>query len=159
MSKTPKKPPEPHDDSVDRGAERALMTGAALLADWNYSLAGFTLQRMQKYWQLPFDLARLSSLDQIAQVQQAFEAQLMADYADQAEKLWQIARGEPRKSPGAPSQDYESGILRAQKDAALIIEQAKAQAQRIIEAARSHAEQPILEAEPEVAAEVRRKSA
>jgi hypothetical protein len=155
MSKTPKPPAETSE--AGPGDERSLTGGAALLANWNTSLADFYVRRLQKYWQYPLDLADMRSLEEVAQSLIEFERELLADYADQADELQRIVGGE-RKAHAAPSQPYEARILKAQKDAALIIDQAKAQAERILASARSQA----AEAKPgggEEVAEAARKSA
>ncbi|MEX0853742.1 MAG: hypothetical protein WD036_10750 [Bauldia sp.] len=137
MSKTQKKPAER--DQPEKVGERSLTGGAALLAGWNQSLAEFYLRRFQKYWQYPLQLAEMRSLEDVAQSLVAFEAQLLADYADQAEALQRLARSESGRATGRTGH-YESRLLKAQHDAALIIEQAKAQAERIIASARSRAD-------------------
>lgn len=145
MSKTAKEPAET--DHLDKAAERGLVGGAELLANWNYSLADFYARRLQKYWQYPFGLAEMHSLEEVAYSLIEFETELLADYADQADELKRIANGKRRKACGAPGQQYEASLLKAQEDAALIIEQAKAQAERIISSAQLRAEQMASEKE------------
>jgi hypothetical protein len=139
MSKTIKEPTET--DRPDKTAERGLVGGAELLANWNYSLVDFYARRLQKYWQYPFALAEMHSVEDVAYSLIEFETELLADYADQADEFRRIAGGKRRKARGAPVQQYEASLLKAQEDAALIIEQAKAQAERIISSAQSRAEQ------------------
>ena len=136
MSKTAKETTAT--DHLEEVAEVAL-TGAELLASWNYCLANFYARRLQKYWKYPFELAGMRSLEEVARSLIRFETELLSDYADQANELQRIALGKRRRARSAPGQQYEAGLLKAQKDAALIIEQAKAQAERIVSSAKSRA--------------------
>ena len=122
-------------------AERPLAGAAALLADWNASLTDFYFRRCQKYWLYPLELSDVRSLEDVAQSLVEFETELVADYADQADEFLRIAGSEHRKAPDASVRHYEGQILKAQADAAAIIEQAKAQAEHILDAARARAEE------------------
>jgi len=155
MAKTAKDPTET--DRLEETAERALTGAAELLADWNYCLADFYARRLQKYWKYPFDLAGMRSLEEVAQSLLKFETELLSDYASQANALQRIALGKRRKADVGQIQQYEARLLKAQKDAALIIEQAKAQAERIVESAKSRAEQ--MTDEEETAPDAARKRA
>ncbi len=144
---------------VDQGAGRPVGEGMALLADWNSSLAEFYFRRVQLYWLYPLDLVQLGSFDEVARSLKEFEAQLITDYEDQAEELARIVRREPRKLNIPAIRDYETSILKAQEDAAAIIDQAKVQAERIIDSARAQVEAAMPRKEQEAAAETPRKSA
>ncbi len=120
----------------------ALAGGAAMLADWNASLGDFYLRRWQKYWQYPLALVELRSLSEMAESLANFERELVADYADQADEFQRITRGERRGTGETPVRQYEALLLKAQSDAAEIIEQAKAQAERIMASASARASEP-----------------
>jgi hypothetical protein len=137
MAKTARKPETDH---ADEKAERPMAGGAGVVANWNYSLAAFYARRLQKYWQYPFELAKMRSLEEFALSLIEFETELLDDYADQADEFRRIVSEEGRQTPGSRGQVYEAQLLKAQRDAALIIEQAKAQAERIVTSARSRAE-------------------
>jgi len=146
MTKTPR----PHSESGNaETAQRLLAGGPALLADWNASLADFYARRAQKYWQYPFALAEMKSLADVAHSLAEFERELLADYADQADELRRIARS-GGKAHHAPA-SYEAHILEAQNDAAQIIEEAKAQAEHIVAAARARMGEAEAGEEPAVA--------
>ena len=57
------------------------------------------------------------------------------------DELQRIVLGKRRYAQGEPGEQYEARLLEAQRDAGLIIEQAKAQAERILNSAKSRAEQ------------------
>ena len=154
MPQTSRQSPQP--DPTYTTAERPLAGGAALLANWNGSLADFYFRRVQKYWHYPAELAELRSLEEVAGSLLEFEAELLADYADQADELLRIVSGERRQAHGVPGQHYEARILKAQKDAAAIIDQAKAQAERIVDSARSQADEMIANGAKHASGEVRR---
>jgi len=137
-------------------AELGLTGAAGVLANWNYSMTAFFARRMQRYWQLPLQLAEVVTPHQFTEVRLDFEARLLADYAEEAERLWRIVHANDRQ---APPEDYEAGILRAQEHAAMIIDQAKAQAQRILESARAQADEMIATGAKQASNEVRRRAA
>ncbi len=137
MAKSTRKKPEADAERTADAGERPLSGGAVLLADWNASLADFYVRRWQKYWQFPAALAELRSLTGLAESLVEFEKELLADYADQADELQRIARGEHRGTGETPVRQYEALLLKAQSDAAEIIEQAKAQAERIMASAQA----------------------
>lgn len=126
---------------AEAAGEQALSGGAALLADWNASLVDFYVRRWQKYWQYPATLAELRSLTEVADSLVEFEKQLLADYADQADEFQRIVRGEHRGTGETPVRQYEALLLKAQSDAAEIIQQAKSQAERIMASAQASVEQ------------------
>ena len=138
MSNTAKKLPET--DDTNQAVETFLTGGARVIVNWNYSLAGFYGRCLQKYWLYPFELAKVRSLEAVARSLVEFETELLADYADQADEFQRIVGEKGREAPGLRGQVYEEHLLKAQKDAALIIEQAKLQAERIVNSARSRAE-------------------
>lgn len=125
----------------DANKPPATLGGVEMLVDWNSCLADFYARRLLKYWAYPFELAGRRSLEGLAESAAKFETDLLSDYAAHVNELQRIAFGSQRDTRAAPDEQYEEHILKAQKDAGLIIEQAKAQAERILKSARSGAEQ------------------
>jgi hypothetical protein len=131
----------------DSGERLGGAPGAAdaftLLTRWNYSLVAFYLRRWQRQMELPFHLARSTSPAELVEARRAFEEDLIADYGDQAEALHQTCWETP--SPWDPG-DYGGVLLKAQEDARLLLDQAKAQADRIIASARARADEIVAKA-------------
>lgn len=127
--------------ATETGRAAMAAGGAVLLARWNYSLATFYARRVERWWAYSLGLAQIRSPEQFGRSFLGFETDLLADYAEQAGELQQIALDRSDETANAPSETYETTLLKAQKDAALIIEQAKAQADRILRSAQSIAEQ------------------
>jgi hypothetical protein len=103
-----------------------------VLTNWNLSMLNFYMNRAQAYWALPTELPALLTPDDCVDAQEQFLATMVADYAAQAERLRQIVPegvAQPDESCGT---GYEQGLLKAQADAAKIIDQAKRQAARIM---------------------------
>jgi hypothetical protein len=138
MAKTPRKTAET--DRSLNSSERGLTSGE-LLANWSSCVTDFYTRRLEKYWQYPFALAGMRSFEEVAHSFVEFETKLLGDYADHANELQRIVLGKRRDTQRAPGEQYEARLLEAQRDAGLIIEQAKAQAERILNSARSQAEQ------------------
>ena len=127
-------------------AAEGALTAVELLVNWNYGMTEFYARRLRKYWKYSVELMGMRSFDEVAQSLASFEAELLSDYAEQASEFERIASGKSRPDV-APSQDYEARLLKAQKDAAAIIEQAKAQAARIVSAAEARTKQKTGEEE------------
>ena len=119
------------DQSQPSVAEPDVPSIAAFLFGWNMELAQFYCRRYQQYWTSPVRFLACQSVEELRVAQAEFLQQLMADYRENAVRLSQIANG----STSAANLDtaYEAKLLKAQKDAAAIIEQAQAQARRILE--------------------------
>src|ERR1043166_3837006 len=83
--------------------------------------------------ELPLKLARATSPAEMMEVRDAFQADMLADYSEQADALHRTC------VPGSTLQpiDYGGALLKAQQDASGLIEQAKVQAERIIASARA----------------------
>ena len=128
-----------------------------LLASWHQSLLGFYFGRVQQYWNLPFAIQPFSPQQEYIELYERFMEKMVADYAEQAEKLVEIANGDLQFSHD-PS-EYAAHLLKAQEDAGKIIDQAKAQAEHIIAAAEARADQTAAEPEPQAVTPRRRKSA
>ena len=139
MSKTAQK--QTKTDRLDDAGERAKFGGVEMLVNWNACLADFYARRLLKYWTYPFELAGMRSVEGLAESVAKFETDLLSDYAAHVDELQRIIFGKQRDTLGAPGEQYEERLLKAQRDAGLIIEQAKAQAERILSSASSRAEQ------------------
>ena len=131
------------ESSAPGGAAHSVSDAFALLARWNFSLAAFYVRRFQRQMELPLKLVRATSPSELMEVRDAFQADLVADYRDQAEALHSSC------SPGAagPASDYGGALLKAQQDAGGLIEQAKVQADRIVASARARAEEIVAKAD------------
>ena len=124
------------------GTPQSVSDGFALLARWNYSLAAFYVRRFQRQMELPIKLATATSPSQLVELRDAFQAELVADYSDQAHALHRTC-SDGRLNETA---DYGGALLKAQEHASSLIEQAKVQAERIIASARARADQIVAEA-------------
>ena len=109
------------------------------LGAWNQSLLGFYIGRLQQYWKLPFEVHPFSTSEEYIQLHERFLKKMITDYAEHAEELMAIAGREQQVSRDPIEPGYEHHLLKAQEDAAKIIEQAKAQAERIIASAEDRA--------------------
>jgi len=135
---------------------------AEFLADWNQSLLTFYLGRIQQYMKIPFDIHGHTSADEYVHSHEQFLGRMIEDYVDQSEKLLKIVRNDNQETDDASRSGYEASILKAQDDAAKIIDQAKVQAERIIAAAGDQVEKTASKPAPEPQAAkppARRKSA
>ncbi|MEE4236318.1 MAG: hypothetical protein V2I51_06310 [Anderseniella sp.] len=103
----------------------------AFLFGWNMELAQFYFRRYQQYWTSPVNFLACRSTEELRAAQAEFLQRLMADYRENAVRLSQIANG-PMSAADLDTA-YEARLLKAQEDAAAIIEQAKLQATRILE--------------------------
>lgn len=103
----------------------------AFLFGWNMEMAQFYFRRYQQYWTSPAKFLACQSVEELRAVQAEFLQQLMADYRENAVRLSQIANGSTSTADFDTA--YEARLLKAQEDAAAIIEQARAQARRILE--------------------------
>ena len=130
------------ESSAPNGAPQSVPDAFALLARWNYSLAAFYVRRFQRQMELPLKLARATSPAEMMEVRDAFQADMLADYSEQADALHRTC------IPGGTFQptDYGGALLKAQQDASGLIEQAKVQAERIIASARARADEIVAEA-------------
>ena|SRR5436190_14209775 len=132
------------ESSASSGTPQSVPDALALLARWNYSLAAFYVRRFQRQMELPLKLVRATSPGELMEVRDAFQADLLADYGDQAEALQRTFSG---KHVGASeTTDYGGALLKAQEDASGLIEQAKAQAERIIASANARADEIVAKA-------------
>jgi len=128
-----------------------------MLSNWNLSLYGFYFERLQEWWRIPFEVPALRSADDYVELHERFLDKMVGDYAEQAENLSDIVRSEFQLSHDPVESDYETGLLKAQQDAAQIIDQAKAQAEHIIAEAEARADKTDVEPETKAAALPKRR--
>ena len=114
----------------------------AFLSEWNEEIVQFYVNRYQQYWSLPMQLQSCSSLDDLRALQQDFQATLFEEYRDEAARLSRVVNAACKSLAPEQQSDYETALLKAQQDAAAIIEQAKVQAEQILAAARQQADAP-----------------
>ena len=101
------------------------------LFTWNTEITRFYLNRCQQYWLLPSRLLSCAGPADLQTAQIEFLRKLTEDYRDLATKLFQIA-GRPTLYPEKVAQEhYAATLLKAQRDAAAILDQAMAQADRM----------------------------
>lgn len=101
-----------------------------LLFEWNSEIISLYNKRMQEYCMLPFSLLTCTSPDDLEEVQSAFLETLRVDYRASAERLGQMLQGD--RGAEASGHSYSEALLKAQDDARAILDQAKAQAKRIV---------------------------
>lgn len=135
--------------SAGEEADPAL-PALAFLTHWNMEIMTLYGKRMQEYCMMPFSLMLCTSADDFTDLQDKFCATLQADYATAAGKL-ALAVGDADEG-GSATENYASVLLKAQEDARAIIEQARAQADRIMEAAKSRTQTQTAEARASAAA-------
>lgn len=117
---------------------------ARLFAARNQVFISFYFQRLHQY--------------------QAFYSQMIDDYASQVDKFFKLSTGghpslDAEDTLDDAAHDYEASLLIAQADAAKIIEQAKAQAERIVDGAYARSESASQAPAQNGRASSRRKSA
>ncbi len=111
-----------------------------MLGRWNMEITSLYGKRMQEYFLLPLRVMQSTSPDDLAKAQDRFSETLLSDYRAAAEKLARAVAADTGKSGG--HEEYAARLLKAQEDARDIIDQAKAQAQRIIEDAEKRSAEP-----------------
>jgi len=111
-----------------------------LLARWNMEIMFLYGKRMQEYVVLPLRVMQCTSPDDLAKAQNLFSETLLTDYRAAAEKLARAVGVDTGKTGG--HEEYAARLLKAQEDARDILDQAKAQAQRIIEDAEKRNAEP-----------------
>jgi hypothetical protein len=124
-------------------AVSSLTPWLGMLTQWNTDIASFYGRRMQAYAMLPVNLMLCVSPEDVVDAQEDFSRTLMADYRAAAEKLAQATGLEAGKAQGGDAtQAYAAALLKAQDDARAILDQARAQAQRIIAEAQARIAEP-----------------
>jgi hypothetical protein len=121
-------------DMPNRDAAASPFTSwPGLLSQWNIELASFYGRRMQAYAMLPVTLMLCVSPEDVVDAQEDFSRTLVADYRAAAGKLAEAAGCDARAIPsGDRAQAYAASLLKAQDDARALLDQAQAQARRII---------------------------
>ena len=109
---------------------------------WNIEIAGLCGKRMQYWTTFPMRLMQCKSSDDLSNVQTEFSQTLLTDYRAAAEKLVLAINRSPDNRRIDRDQEYASTLLKAQEDARNIIDQARAQAKRIVEEAQSRTGEP-----------------
>ena len=110
---------------------------ATFLMQWNAEMLGLYGKRMQEYCMMPLNLMLCTSADDFKDLQDRFSSTLQSDYGDAAGKLVEAVGGTATDSHATES--YAGVLLKAQKDARAIVEQARAQASRILAEAEERA--------------------
>ena len=129
------------------------------LGNWNMSLLEFYVRRVQQYCRAPFEVHPFSSPDDHLRFQERFLTKMVADYAEQVDKMVALVRREQQATCDPSQPSYEARLLQAQDDAAEIIALAKAQAERIVASAEERAGQTANETGEKATTVKRRKSA
>jgi vacuolar-type H+-ATPase subunit H len=121
-----------------------LMAGSrdtfAAAIKWQQELLSFFGRRMASYVELGGQMPRCRNPGDWLALQTRFLQQLLADYRAEAEWVTsQFSRWERpmQKEIGQAFNSYEETLLKAQRDAAKIIDMAKDQAQRIVDNAQT----------------------
>jgi hypothetical protein len=107
---------------------------------WQQELMRFMGRRMAGYVELGGQLPQCRSPSDLLEVQTRFIQQMLADYRSEAEWIadqFPIADKPVQKQIDRAFDSYEDTLLKAQRDAAKIIDLAKDQAQRIVESAQA----------------------
>ncbi len=146
----------PPSSSQDMSNDVAAMMN--FLSEWNEGIVQFYASRFEQYWSLPMQLRSCESLDDLRALQQDFQASLFEDYRDEAARLSRLADAACKRLDMEPEHGYEAALLKAQQDAAAIIEQAKVQAERMLASARRQVEVPTAVAEAATAAEAAKQA-
>lgn len=126
------------EQAVPSGANIDAVQIMGLLFAWNAEITGFYLNRCQQYWTLPLRLQRCSTLADVQRLQIEFLRELAENYRDVVLRLSEIVSGPSHKRLG--QEEYAAALQKGQRDAALIIEQAKSQAERILASAEERLE-------------------
>lgn len=140
---------EPQNKTVD------IASSMGFLSEWNAEIMRFYLHRYQQYWALPMRLQSCRSPDDWHSLQMDFLRKLLEDYQGEASKLSKIAGADGGQTDADLQSAYAASLLKAQGDAAAIIEQAKDQAERIVASAHDRAGEP---AEAPKAARTRKRA-
>ena len=113
----------------------------AFLFDWNTEITRFYMSRFQQIGLLPWRFQSCRSQDDVNALQAEFQRKLVDDYRRQAGRLLQIVGAPGHSEEAGEDADYAASLLKAQEDAATIIEEAKAQAESIVTEARERAKE------------------
>ena len=116
----------------------ALENCFSLLSQWNTELAALYGKRTQAVFALPFRLMQCSSSDDLEDLQEDYSRALHRDYREAWDRLGLVfCAGSLERT-----ETYAATILKAQEDAAKILELAREQAERIVARAHLHVHEP-----------------
>ena len=107
---------------------------------WNIEIASLCGKRVQYWSTFPMRLMQCRSSDDLSNAQDEFSQTLLTDYRAAAEKLGLAISRNANSGQIERNQEYATALLKAQEDAGNIIDQARAQAKRIVEEAQSRGE-------------------
>lgn len=127
-------------DSPAGGGPTSAASWVQAMGRWNIEIASLCGKRMQYWSTFPMRLMQCSSSDELSHVQDEFAQTLLTDYRAAVEKLVLAINGNANSGQSDANQDYATTLLKAQEDAGNIIDQARAQAKRIVEEAQSRGE-------------------
>ena len=113
-----------------------------MLGRWNMEITSLYGKRMQEYFLLPLRVMQSTSPDDLAKAQEQFSQTLLTDYRVAAKKLALAIGADVDTGKAGGHEEYAARLLKAQEDARDIIDQAKAQAKRIIEDAEKRSAEP-----------------
>jgi len=154
MSRNAAKSVEYREQSNKPARQHDMLSAAGFLMKWNAEITRFYTQRYQHYWQLPLELLSCRSTDDLHELQEKFRKELLEDYRAEVSRLSSIATEVSDEAEGFDN-GYAAGLLKAQEDAAILIDQARKQAERILDTAHDKA----AELEAGTTAESKRKQA
>lgn len=117
------------------------ISAAGFLMKWNAELTRFYAERYRQYWLAPVRMMSCRSLEDIQELQNDFRNELFDAYRSEAATLSAIVTEQRHSSGDGFHEGYAEGLLKAQEDAAVIIEQAKRQAEQIMSTAHETAAQ------------------
>ena len=119
---------------------------------WNIEIASLCGKRLQFWSTFPMRLMQCRSSDDLSNVHDEFSQTLLTDYSAAAEKLVLAINRNANSGQIEPNQEYATTLLKAQEDAKNIIDQARAQAKRIVEEAQSRGDETRAKADKTKAA-------
>ncbi len=110
----------------------------SVLSQWNTELAALYGKRLQELFAIPFNLMLCSSADDLDDLQEDYSRALQRDYRETWDRLGLVfCAGDTTRT-----ETYAASILKAQEDAAKILELAREQAELIVARAHLHAQEP-----------------
>jgi hypothetical protein len=116
----------------------ALENCFSLLSQWNNELIALYGKRTQEIFALPFSLMQCISPDDFEDLQEDYSRVLRRDYREAWDRLGLVFCAGSMEC----TETYAATILKAQEDAAKILELAREQAERIVARAHLHAHEP-----------------
>ncbi len=140
MAKQSTPTPTPGDDTGHPSVKLDAAECMEVLGSWHLSMMSFCMKRAQAYWALPGIAPELLTANDWMAAHERFLKTTVTDYAEQADTLRRLMPRDPTGADGDSQPGYEQGLLKAQADAAQIIDQAKRQAERIVADAEKRAQ-------------------